>query len=1184
MPEFTHLHVHTQYSILDGAAEIGKLLKTAKSYDMKALAITDHGNMYGVFEFVNKAQKEGIKPIVGCEVYVAEKSRFEKDGKDDRSGYHLILLAKNKLGYHNLSKLCSLGHLEGFYYTPRIDKELLSQYCEGIIASSACLGGEIAQTIMNKGIEQAELVLKEYLDIFGDDFYLEMQRLGIEEQTMVNNGLLLLAEKYNVKYIATNDTHYVNAEDAEAHDILVCLNTGKDFDDPNRMRYTGNEYIKTQAEMAELFKDLPEAITNTQEIVDKIENYKLTRDVILPKFPIPEDFNPDIETLTADINKIAEEKGETLDKETFDAKLLIAIEFSYLEYITWIGANKRYSEITPEIKERLDFELSIIKYMGFPGYFLIVQDFIAEARRMGVLVGPGRGSAAGSAVAYCVGITNIDPLKYQLLFERFLNPERISMPDVDIDFDDDGRQSVIEYVTNKYGKECVAQIVTFGTMATKSSIKDVARVLKLPLQEANRLVKLIDDRAKNLKDAIDKSPELKNEKENGSDLIKKTLKFAEILEGSVRGTGVHACGVIIGPEDLKNHVPLARAKDSEMPVIQAEGSISESVGMLKMDFLGLRTLSIIKDAVTNIKNRHNIDIVVDDIPLDDEKTFELFSKGDTGGIFQFESDGMKKHLMDLKPNRFEDLIAMNALYRPGPMQYIPNFINRKHGKEEIVYDIPIMEEHLKETYGITVYQEQVMLLSQVMADFSKGQADTLRKAMGKKQLDMMAKLKVTFVEGCGKKGMGEKTVLKVWDDWEKFAEYAFNKSHSTCYAYIAYQTAYLKAHYPAEFMAAVLSHNINDLSKVTFYMEECKSINTPVLGPDVNESYYRFTVNQKGEIRFGLGAIKGVGENAVESILEERKNNGVFTSIFDFAKRANLRTCNKKSFESLALSGAFDSLGTQHRAQFFAPDSEGTVFLDRIVRHANNVQQSEANSQATLFGDSIEVEITSPQFPEVDKWSSTELLRREKEVIGFYISGHPLDEYKLEIQKFTNTDLLAFKELDKLENMEFSIAGVVSEVNHRMSKQNKPFGNFTLEDYESSYQFMLWSESYLKFKPYLESGLYLYIKGKVVKTPRNDSFIIEPKINSIELLPELRDKLVKTVTITIGVSDISSESFATIQSAIKENPGNTKLKFQIIDHEEKLGLNLNSTKFKVSACNNFINTLKTINNVEVEIN
>ena len=1183
MSKFTHLHVHTQYSILDGAAEIGTLLKRAKSYNMEALAITDHGNMYGVFEFVNKAQKEGIKPIVGCEVYVAEGSRHNKQGREDRSGFHLILLAKNKLGYHNLSKLSSLGFLEGFYYTPRIDKELLRKYSEGLIACSACLGGEISQAIMNKSFEDAEIVLKEYLEIFGEDFYLEMQRHDIPEQTTVNEAIVKLSQKYSVKYIASNDLHFVNKEDAEAHDILVCLNTGKDFDDPNRMRYTGHEYLKSPEEMAELFKDLPEALSNTQEIVDKIENYKITRDVILPKFPIPDDFKPDLEILKTEIRTKATEKNEVLDDAELDRRLTIAIEFAYLEKITWEGVNRRYPIITDEIRERIEFELSIIKFMGFPGYFLIVQDFIAEARRTGVLVGPGRGSAAGSAVAYCVGITNIDPIKYQLLFERFLNPERISMPDVDIDFDDDGRQSVIEYVTKKYGKECVAQIVTFGTMATKSSIKDVARVLKLPLADANRLAKYVDPRAKDLADAIEKSPELKAEKENGSDLIKKTLKLAGILEGSVRGTGVHACGVIIGPEDLKNHVPLARAKDSEMPVIQAEGSISESVGMLKMDFLGLRTLSIIKDAVANIKQRHNIDINIDEIPLEDTQTFELFSNGDTGGIFQFESDGMKKHLMDLKPNRFEDLIAMNALYRPGPMQYIPNFVARKHGREEIVYDLPIMEEHLKETYGITVYQEQVMLLSQVMADFTKGQADTLRKAMGKKQLDMMAKLKVAFVEGCTKKEMDEKTVLKVWDDWEKFAEYAFNKSHSTCYAYIAYQTAYLKAHYPAEFMAAVLSHNINDLSKVTYYMEECKSINTPVLGPDVNESFYRFTVNPKGEIRFGMGAVKGVGENAVESIIEERKKNGSYTTIFDFAKRANLRTCNRKSFESLALAGAFDSLGSQHRAQYFSPDGDGTIFLDRIIRHANSTQQSEANSQATLFGDTSSIEIPAPAFPEADKWTTLELLKKEKDVIGFYISGHPLDEYKIEMDSFARMNLSHFKELENYENAEFAIGGVVSVVQHKMSKQNKPYGYFTFEDYDASYSFTLWSENYLKFKQYLVEGYFLFIKGKIGKSLRNQ-LEMEPKILTMELLSEMREKMIKSMTITLPLSEVTSANLEILNKTISENKGNTKLKIQIVDPEEKISVDLLSTKFKVNPSNDFINALKTIKNTSFKMN
>ncbi len=887
MIKYTHVHVHTQYSILDGASNVATLIKKAKEDGMPAVTISDHGNMFGVKHFHNEAKKQGIKPILGCETYVANGSRFEKTKKDQKSSFHLILLAKNKKGYENLTKLVSFGWIEGFYYNPRIDKELLKEYHEGIIATSACLGGEIPQAIMKNSMEYAEEVLQEYLDIFGEDFYLELQRHPsqipgkdkdvYDNQVIVNKALIELAEKHKVKYIAANDVHFINADDADAHDRLICLNTGKDLDDPTRMRYTQQEFFKTQEEMNQLFADVPEALENTNEIVEKIEEYELDCDPIMPEFELPEGFDN---------------------------------EDDYLRHLTYEGAKKRYPEITDEIRERIDFELATIKNMGFPGYFLIVQDFLHAAREMGVSVGPGRGSAAGSVVAYCNKITDIDPIKYHLLFERFLNPDRISMPDIDIDFDEDGREKVLDWVVEKYGSERVAQIVTFGTMAAKMAIRDVARVEKLPLQEADRIAKLVPEKpGTTIKKAYAEVPELREARDKGSELVSRTLQFAETLEGSVRHTGLHACGIIIGRNNLYEHIPVCTSKDSKLYVTQFDGNHVESVGMLKMDFLGLKTLSIIQDALENIRESKNIDIDIDNISLEDAPTYELYAKGDTTGLFQFESPGMKKHLRALKPNRFDDLIAMNALYRPGPMDYIPSFVARKHGKEKINYDLAEMEEYLEETYGITVYQEQVMLLSQKLAGFTKGQADSLRKAMGKKKKDLMEQLKSLFVEGCEKNGFDIKVVNKIWNDWEAFAQYAFNKSHSTCYAYVSYQTAYLKAHHPAEFMAAVLSRNITDIKKITIFMDECRRMGIELLGPDVNESRFKFNVNDEGNIRFGLGAIKGVGEAAVLKIIEERKENGPYKNIYDFVERVDLSSVNKKNVEALAIAGAFDNSG-----------------------------------------------------------------------------------------------------------------------------------------------------------------------------------------------------------------------------------------------------------------------------------
>jgi DNA polymerase-3 subunit alpha len=1139
MPEFTHLHVHTQFSILDGAAEINTLVTKAKEYGMKAIAITDHGNMYGVVKFVDTCKKHGIKPIIGCEVYVADGSRTDKRGKEDRSGHHLILLAKNKEGYHNLSKLCSKGYLEGFYYTPRIDKELLKEYHEGLIASSACLGGEIPDAIMHKGIEKAEEILIEYLEIFGEDFYLELQRHGYPEQTNVNEALVKLAEKFNIKLIATNDVHFVNEEDAEAHDILVCLNTGKDFDDPNRMKYSGNEFLKSPEVMAELFHDYPEALANTMEVSDKIEFIDLAHDIILPVFPLPDGFES---------------------------------EDDYLLHLTYEGAKTRYPGMDETTKERIDFELSVVKKMGFPGYFLIVADFINEARKMGVMVGPGRGSAAGSVVAYCVGITNVDPLKYNLLFERFLNPERISMPDVDIDFDDDGRQKVLDYVIGKYGQDKVAQIVTFGTMAARSAIRDVARVLKLPLQEADRLAKLVPEGVKvSLKKAYEEVPELKEARKNGSVLVQKTLTFAKILEGSSRHTGTHACGVIIGPDSLIEHIPLAVQKDSPMPVTQYEGKLVESVGMLKMDFLGLKTLSIIKDAIVNIQLRHGITIDIDEIPLDDTKTFELYSRGDTSGTFQFESDGMRKYLQDLKPNRFEDLIAMNALYRPGPIQYIPSFINRKFGREKIEYDIPIMEEHLKETYGITVYQEQVMLLSQKLAGFTKGDADSLRKAMGKKQKDVMDKMKEKFIAGCKANELDIEKANKVWKDWEAFAEYAFNKSHSTCYSLVAYQTAYLKAHYPAEYMAAVLSRNVNDLTKITQFMDESKKIGIPVLSPDINESQLNFFVNPAGAIRFGLSAVKGIGEAAVESLIEERNANGPFTDAFDLVKRINLRTVNKRCLDAMVMSGAFDSFENSHRAQyFFQEHSEDSSFIEKIIKHGNNVQGQADSAQHSLFGEEEEVQISDPKLPVCEPWTKLQQLKLEREVTGIYLSGHPLDDFRLEMNNFCNVKIQRINEdLKSLKGRELSFAGIITSMAHKTTKTGKPFGSFVLEDYTDTLQLAVFSEDYLKFKHFLEEGFFLHIKAKVQN--RYSSDLLEIKIQSISLLQSVLEKNFRGVTIQLHLEEITEKSTENIFKLAKVHSGKSFLKLNVYDNIENLNLTMSSKKYTVNS--NFAKSL-----------
>lgn len=1160
MGAFTHLHLHTQYSILDGLCRISDLVIKAKEDGMTAMAVTDHGNLFGAKDFHDQCTIAGIKPIIGCEMYVAANSRFERKGKDDRSGYHLILLAKNKKGYKNLIRLVSLAWLEGFYYKPRIDRELLEKYHEGLIVSTACLGGEVPQAVLRDGLEKAEEVIKWYKGLFGEDFYLEMQRHRTgdpkidedvyERQQEVNEAFLKLSEKLNVKILATNDVHFTNEEDAEAHDHLICINTGKDLDDPSRMRYTGQEWFKTSGEMQEIFSDVPEVFENIQEVVDKIEAYELNQPPIMPRFPLPDGFTDDNE---------------------------------FLKYLTYEGARKRYGEITGKLKERIDYELSVIRNMGFPGYFLIVQDFLNAARNMGVSVGPGRGSAAGSVVAYCIGITDIDPIHYNLLFERFLNPERISMPDIDIDFDEEGRDKVLKYVVEKYGKNRVAHIITFGTMAAKMAIRDVARVEKLPLSEADHLAKLVPESpGYTLKKAFEEVPELKNARRSENPLIVRTLKFAEVLEGAIRHRGLHACGIIISRDDLIEHIPVCTSKDTDLLVTQFDGSFVESAGMLKMDFLGLKNLSIIQDALKIIKETRGEEVDINHIPLDDQKTYELYAKGETTGIFQFESEGMRKFLKELKPNRFEDLIAMNALYRPGPMDYLPQFIARKHGKEKIFYDLPVMEKYLKETYGITVYQEQVMLLSQELAGFSGGQADSLRKAMGKKKQKEMDKLREKFIEGTKERGYDTKVVLKIWHDWEAFAKYAFNKSHATSYAYLSYQTAYLKAHYSSEYMAAVLSRNIDDIKKITKLINEVKRMGLLVLGPDVNESDVMFTVNKKGNIRFGLKGIKGVGENAAITIIEERGKNGPYKDIFDFVSRLNLFAVNKKNIEALAIAGAFDSIDTIKRSQYLAKVNNEISFIDQLIRYGNRVQQEKNATQQTLFGDSIQMQIQKPDVPHAEDWSKLEKLSREKELIGIYLSAHPLDDYQLEIEQFCNASISELEELDKMLGREITIAGIVTAVNKGISKTGKPYGSIVLHDYSGSRKFMMFSNDYVDYSKYFNVGYSLMVKGKVQKNRyRNDE--PEFRITSMQLLSEVREKLIHSVKILVPLSEINANWINEIQKIIKTN-GNIILKFSVYSPEDRVSVDLFSKSIRVNLNNEFIDFIRAQELVEMKIN
>ena len=1161
--KFTHFHVHSQYSILDGAASIPGLIEKAKADGQAALALTDHGNMFGIKLFYDTCRQKGIKPILGCEAYVARVSLYNKEKPIDRSGEHLIILAKNLTGYLNLVKLCSTAFCDGFYYRPRIDKTQLEKHHEGLIISSACLGGEIDQKIMAGDLEGAEKAALWYKNLFGEDYYLEVmrhpaadpkQRAEIyDNQQRCIQEKIKIARKLNIKLIATNDVHFLNEEDAEAHDLLICLNTRKDIDDPTRMRYTRQEWFKTTQEMIDLFPDLPEAIENTQEITDKVEEYELDSDPLMPVFPIPPElgteeeyrqkfsqedlFNEFTRDEKGNVVLTEEEANKKIKKlGGYDRLYRIKLEADYLKELTMKGVVKRYGENpSPEIMERIIFELHIMKTMGFPGYFLIVQDFIQAARDMGVIVGPGRGSAAGSAVAYCLGITNIDPIKYDLLFERFLNPDRISLPDIDVDFDDAGRQQVLEWVTEKYGADKVSHIVTFGSMAAKMAIKDVARVLKLELSEANRLAKMVPEAPKmTLKKAYKENPDLEKEKQSLNPLISKTIQFAETLEGSIRQTGVHACGILISRDPLTDHIPIMPTEGESLMTTQYDGHFVEPIGLIKMDFLGLRTLSIIKTCLDNIKKSKHIVLNENEIPLDDEETFKLFTRGDTTGLFQFESPGMKKHLRALQPNRFEDLVAMNALYRPGPMEYIPSFIRRKLGEEPIEYDHPMMEPYLKETYGITVYQEQVMLQSRALGLFTRGQSDTLRKAMGKKKFELLAELKGKFVEGCknnpdfvqGAKEKGkdvEELVNKIWGDWEAFASYAFNKSHSVCYAYIAYQTGFLKAHYPAEFMAANLSNNLSDITKVTVFMDECKRMGLSVLAPDVND----FTVNSHGQIRFGIAAIKGVGEAAVEKIIEEREKNGPYKDVYDFFERIDYKSVNKKTIENLITAGGLDSFG-YHRAQYLHLVDATTTVLDNLVNYGQKNQQDSMNLQATLFGELDGFEVTKPNIPDCEPWHDYEKSKKEKELIGIYLTSHPLDPYKLEMQLLCTPVEELNSGLETFKGKEINIAGIITAKREGKTKTGKDFGILTLEDFSGTYELAFFGKDYTDFRQYFIDETAIYVKGKVGPKWGKEGNELTFTIQKVGLLEALTENAIRSITLQVDIEKLTLETVTEI--------------------------------------------------------
>lgn len=1265
MQDFVHLHVHTQYSILDGQASIPKLVDKAIANGMKGIAVTDHGAMFGIKEFFNYVNKKNggtngeikdlkkkiaalekgetesenpeeelaecrkqlqaaqdrlFKPIIGCEMYVARRGLKDKDGKQDQSGYHLVVLAKNLKGYHNLIKLVSKAWTEGFYMRPRTDRAELEKYHEGLIVCSACLGGEVPKKITAGQLEEAEEAIRWYKNLFGDDYYLELQRHkatvqranheAYPLQQAVNAKLLEYSKKYNIKLVCTNDVHFVDEENAEAHDRLICLSTGKDLDDPNRMLYTKQEWMKTREEMNEIFADVPEALSNTVDICNSVEFYSIDNPPIMPTFAIPEEFGTEEEYRKRFTEKdlfdefTQDENGNVvMDEASANAKIKrlggyeklyrIKLEADYLAKLAYDGAKRRYGEVlNEEVSERIKFELHIMKTMGFPGYFLIVQDFISAARnKLDVSVGPGRGSAAGSAVAYCLGITQIDPIKYDLLFERFLNPDRISLPDIDVDFDDDGRGRVLNWVTEKYGQEKVAHIITYGTMATKLAIKDVARVQKLPLSESDRLCKLVPDKIPdkklNLPNAIAYVPELQAAEVSTDPILRDTIKYAKMLEGNVRNTGVHACGTIICRDDITDWVPVSTADDKEtgekMLVTQYEGSVIEDTGLIKMDFLGLKTLSIIKEALENIKHSKGIILNIDEIPIDDPATYKLYGDGRTIGTFQFESAGMQKYLRELEPSTFEDLIAMNALYRPGPMDYIPDFIDRKHGRKPIEYDIPIMEKYLKDTYGITVYQEQVMLLSRLLADFTRGESDALRKAMGKKLRDKLDHMKPKFIEGGKKNGHDPQVLEKIWADWEKFASYAFNKSHATCYSWVAYQTAYLKANYPSEYMAATMSRNIANITEITKLMDECKATGIKVLGPDVNESELKFSVNSRGDIRFGMGAVKGVGESAVQCILEERRKNGEYKNIFDFVQRVNLSSCNRKNIENLALAGGFDSFHGIKREDFFVKNAKEETFVEVLVRYGNKYQVDKAAATNSLFGGEMAVEIATPEIIPAPAWSDLERLNRERELVGIYLSAHPLDEYAVVLENVCNVHMDELADLVPLQNRDLILGGIVTGVREGYTKNGKPYGIAKVEDYSGVAEFAFFGNEWVEKKNFFSEGMFLYMHGKCQpKQWKQDEW--EVKINTIELLPDVKEKVIERITVKAPLSSIDDEFITEFGFIVKQNPGNAELLFYIMDDDGQMYVNLSSRSIKVSVQKDLINYLKSQSQLDYKIN
>ena len=1232
MEDFIHLHVHTYYSLLDGQSPVEKLVDKAIANGMRGMAITDHGNMFGVKELFNycnkvngKLKKEGkepFKPIFGCEMYVAHRKKSDRvKEKGDMGGYHLIVLAKNYNGYKNLIKLVSRAWVDGYYMRPRTDREDLEKYHEDLIVCSACIAGEVPAKILKNDIAGAREAIEWYKNLFGDDYYLELQRHEVRDphqranretfplQQQANKVLMELAKEYGIKLVCTNDCHFVNQDNAEAHDHLLCLATGKDLDDPNRMLYTKQEWFKTREEMNEVFADVPEALSNTLEILDKVEFYSIDHSPIMPFFPIPKEFGTEEDTrkritpeelfreFTTDENGndiMSQEEAESKIKKLggIDKLYRIKFEADYLAKLAYDGAKRLYGDPLPEeVSERVKFELHIMKTMGFPGYFLIVQDFINSAQdELGVMVGPGRGSAAGSVVAYCLGITKIDPIKYDLLFERFLNPDRISLPDIDTDFDDDGRGKVLEWVEDKYGHDKVAHIITYGTMATKNSIKDVARVEKLPLDVSNRLCKAIPDKLKdgkkmNLPNAISEVPELQEAEASADPRLANTIKYAKMLEGTVRGTGIHACGTIICRDAISDWVPVSTAEDKSDPghkllATQYDGHVIEETGLIKMDFLGLSTLSIMKETVENIRLTHGFTLNLDTIPIDDELTYKLYQEGRTIGTFQFESAGMQKYLRELKPTVFEDLIAMNALYRPGPMDYIPSFIARKNGKEEITYDIPCMEKYLKDTYGITVYQEQVMLLSRQLANFTRGESDALRKAMGKKKKAIVDAMKPKFIEGGKKNGHDPKVLEKIWADWEKFASYAFNKSHATCYSWVAYQTAYLKAHYPAEFMAGNMSRCISDITKITKLMSECQAMGIPCLGPDVNESQRKFSANKKGEIRFGLSAIKGMGDAAAINIIEEREKNGPYKDIYDFVQRVNLSAVNRKALESLALSGGLDSFGIR-RESYFGETPKGT-FIEILLRYGQTYQQEQNQMQNSLFGDIGGVEIATPKPPEAEQWSTIELLKKERDLVGIYLSAHPLDEYSVVLNSMCNLrcDQLT-RDMDKQEmakTAELTFGGIVSSVTSRFTKNNKPFGIVTIEDFNGQGELALFGDEWTKWQHMLKEEYIVYITATMRQRFANAPNSLELVIKSVEFMNDVKDKRIERFTIYIDSTLLHNSRMNDLEVLLKSNPGNVPLYFNIHDSEHNTDLTLLSHNTTIDPSKKLLNFLDDLNN------